>query len=61
MKLGTPSISVDQKTNEQNIQAIKGYLNNMSQELEYVINNMESRLNALETENNELKRMISER
>lgn len=61
MKLGTPSISVDQKTNEQNIQTIKGYLNNMSQELEYVINNMESRLNALETENNELKRMISER
>lgn len=61
MKLGTPSISVDQKTNEQNIQVIKGYLNNMSQELEYVINNMESRINALETENNELKRMISER
>lgn len=42
-----PSINAD-KSNEENIQATKGYLYSLAESLTYYINNLESRVSALE-------------
>lgn len=48
-----PSINVSDKTNEENMQAVKSHLYNLSDNLNYYINNLESRISTLENLLNE--------
>jgi len=47
-KFSYPAISLEKKTNEQNIQATKTYLNDLSDNLNYQVDSLESRLLTLE-------------
>lgn len=51
-KFDYPNINVGGKSNEQNMQAVKSYLNNLSDQLNFYINE-------LETEISDLKEIIT--
>ncbi len=56
MTFDSPNISVESKSNEQNMQITKSYLGNLADNLNYLV----SRQEALETELAELKSIVSE-
>ena len=45
-----PSVSVEDKTNEQNIMSLKAYLSSLADQLNYVTTNYESRIEYLESQ-----------
>lgn len=45
-----PAINVDSKTNEQNLQILKGYLNDMADQMNYLIANMQSQIDDLKAQ-----------
>ena len=47
-QLGYPNISVGKKTNEENMQSVKGYLSEMAEQLNYQISYLESKVEQLE-------------
>lgn len=49
MKLDTPSVSVEKKSNEQNIQTLKSWCGNTAAELNYSIASLEERVAAIES------------
>lgn len=52
----TPNISVEKKTNEQNMQAVKAYLTDLAENLNYVINQQNAKMEALRAEIAEIKK-----
>lgn len=46
-KFDYPSINVGGKSNEQNMQAVKAYLNNLSDQLNFYINTLEDEITEL--------------
>lgn len=50
-----PAISVESKTNEQNLQILKGYLNDMADQMNYQISNLQSQINALQAQVDSIK------
>lgn len=52
----TPNISVEKKTNEQNMQAVKAYLTDLAENLNYVINQQNAEMEALRAEIAEIKK-----
>ena len=42
-----PGVSVESKTNEQNLQILKGYLNDMADQLNYQIATLQSQIDDL--------------
>ena len=50
-----PNISVGNKSNEENIQAIKGWINSSSETLNVYLTSMQNKIEALESEINKLK------
>ena len=48
-KFDYPNINVGGKSNEQNMQATKAYLNGLSDQLNFYLSNLESRVEELET------------
>ena len=53
--VNTPSISVSEKSNEQNIQALKSWANNMTDAFNFYITSMQSQLDELKKEIQTLK------
>lgn len=51
LNIDYPAISVEEKTNEQNMQTTKAYLINLVENLQYQIANLESRIERLEARN----------
>lgn len=56
MKLDAPSVNVEKRSNEQNIQNLKSWANNTVNELTYYINALEARVSALEQEVSNLRK-----
>lgn len=52
----TPNISVEKKTNEQNMQAVKAYLTDLAENLNHVINQQNAEMEALRAEIAEIKK-----
>lgn len=52
-QLDSPNINAGDRSNEQNIQSVIAYLTNMADELNYLFDNVENRLQALEQEKGE--------
>jgi len=50
-----PSISISDKTNEQNMQVVKSYLSEMADKLNYEINVLQDAILALQEEIDQLK------
>lgn len=44
-----PNINVSGKSNEQNMQAVKSYLNSLSDQLNYYLNDIEKQLSELKS------------
>lgn len=53
LNMDYPSISVEEKSNEQNMQATKSYLINLVENLQYALANLESRVEQLEGRKND--------
>lgn len=51
----SPNVSVNSKTPEENLQALKSYLTNMSDALNYQFGIVNKEINALQEQINELK------
>lgn len=43
-KFDYPNINIGGKSNEQNMQAVKAYLNNLSDQLNFYLNDMETQI-----------------
>lgn len=50
-----PNISVEKKTNEQNMQAVKAYLTDLADQLNYTVNQQQKEIETLRSEIKALK------
>ena len=53
--VNTPSVSVSEKSNEQNIQALKSWANNITETFNFYITSMQSEIDELKKEIHTLK------
>lgn len=43
----TPSINVEKKSNEENMQAVKAYLSELAEKLNYMSNNLQEQIDSI--------------